>query len=198
MTGAVGGFSIKLYVLSFEYIITITKFDKKIGMLLDIDIEVNPIIKEWITSTYGSDTIQCHQDDFISNKLKYLLTTTPKNYKPKQVPRENKITISLINLTINKKYLGEYKYYLSESSEKIIEREFAKQFKTAFHNFVSGYIVSTSNSIGSQKEGIENFCIVYGLSLNRINYEMLKKSWDRSKEKRVLINKFSNNCISTK
>lgn len=163
-------------------------------MPLTIDIEVNPIIKEWIVSTYGSETIQCQQDDFISNKLKYLLTTTPPDYKPKHVESDKRISISLINLTIKKKRLGEYKYYLSVSSEKILEREFARQFKGAFHNFVSGYIVSTSNSIGSQKEGIETFCSVYGLSMNRINYEMLKKSWDRSREKKILLCKIANIC----
>jgi len=166
---------------------------------LDVEISVSPIIKEWIVSTYGSDTIQCQQDDFISSKIKYLLTLVPKDYKPKHVEKENRITIQLINFAIGNnssnlyKKINEYHSFLCPTVERLIEKEFARNFKSTFHNFVFGYVVSTTNAVGTQKEGIETFCSVYGITMNKINYEMLKKSWDRSTEKRVLMLKFLNN-----
>lgn len=163
---------------------------------LDVEISVSPIIKEWIVSTYGSDTIQCGQDDFLSNKIKYLLTLVPKDYKPNRIEKENRITIQLINFEIGstsssfRKQINAYQNYLTPTVERLIEKEFARNFKSTFHSFVFGYVVSNSNAVGSQKEGIETFCAAYGLSLDKINYEMLKKSWDRSPEKRVLMCKY--------
>lgn len=163
---------------------------------MDIEVSVSPIIKEWIVATYGSDVIKCEQDDFLSNKIKYLLDTTPENYKPAHIPYENRITIILSSFGIGsatkqtiKRINKNYRFYLSDKKQGVVERVFNREFKACFHCFVLGYVASTNNHIGSQEEGIESFCNVFGLTLNKINYEMLKKSWDRSTYKQKIINK---------
>jgi hypothetical protein len=126
----------------------------------------------------------------------------PEDYKFKKVNHENKVTIQLISFAIGNnsiseyKQINEYRNFLTPFSERLVERELNRMFKETFHNFVSGYVSSTNNSIGSQKEGIELFCKVYRLGLNEINYEMLKKSWDRSEQKKRINNMFLNHCIS--
>lgn len=160
---------------------------------MDIDISVSPIIKEWIVATHGTDTVQCSKNDFLSHKIKYLLQLNSGQFIRRNIDPINRITVKLINFSIGpaecrKTINVDYRYSLPVEYEQIIEAEFYQQFKQVFHSFVLGYCQSTNNSLGSQKEGIESFCETYSISLNKINYEMLKKSWDRSLEK-TLINR---------
>lgn len=161
---------------------------------MDIDISVSPIIKEWIVATYGTDSVQCSKNNFLSRKIKYLLQLGSGKFIPRNIHPSNRITIKLINFSIgssnNRITINvDYRYSLPEEFDRIIEDEFYLQFKQVFHNFVLGYCLSTNNSLGSQKEAIEIFCETYSISLNRINYEMLKKSWDRSPEKALINSK---------
>lgn len=161
---------------------------------MDIDISVSPIIKEWIVATYGTDTIQCSKNDFLSRKIKYLLQLNSGKFIRRNIDPIKLVTIKLINFSIgpsNNRFTVnvDYRYTLPEEFERIIDDEFYLQFKQVFHSFVLGYCLSTNNSLGSQKEGIELFCETYTITLNKINYEMLKKSWDRSPEKRLINSK---------
>jgi hypothetical protein len=148
-----------------------------------VDVSVTPILKEFYISTYGSDTIPVTQKDIISVKIKYLLEIPPVNYKPKREFSET-LKIQLLNFRIGKKHISkDSSNYLSVQAQRILFDELNRGFKDIFHNYVLAYVRGNNYKDGSQKKGILDFCDTYKLSMNKINYEMLKKSWDRSKQK---------------
>jgi len=148
-----------------------------------ISVKVTPIIREFIICTNGSDLVICKDNSFIGEKIKYLLKLPPKNYKPDRV-LSNKIRFQLQNIRImSKRIFTEYRNYLDTSGNRIIFNELNSAFKAIFHNYVAGYIIPKEICLGSQKEAIMDFCDMYKLTCDNINYEMLKKSWDRSEER---------------
>lgn len=151
-----------------------------------VDVKVTPILKEFIQSIFKSDTIRVSKNDLMSQKIKYLLQLPPKDYKPSMNLCDT-IKIELINFEICRThYRIECRNHLDTRGQKIIFDELNKTFKDVFHNYVLAYVRGTQLKAGSQKKGIEDFCDVYNLSMDHINYEMLKKSWDRSKQKQLI------------
>lgn len=151
-----------------------------------VDVKVTPILKEFIQSVFKSDTIRVGKNDLMCQKIKYLLKLPPKDYKPERNMSE-RIKIELINFEICRThYRIECRNFLDTRGQKIIFDELNKSFKEVFHNYVLAYVRGNSGRPGSQKKGIEDFCEVYNLSMDHINYEMLKKSWDRSKQKELI------------
>ena len=148
-------------------------------------IKVHPVLKEFYKCLTGSDVIEVKPNDDFSTRIKTILQLTPKNYNVRYpFGREDYITL----LLPGKFYLGRDKYidttsrnYLDDRRQYFISQELYGMFKSIFHNYVLAY----TRSGRQQKEGILDFCEVYNISMDKINFDMLKKSWDRSFEKKI-------------
>lgn len=150
-----------------------------------VEVRVTPILKEYFHSVYQSDIIPVTQSDLLSTKIKYLLARPPKDYIPCR-EFEAILRIQMLDFHIGKdsKYINkESCNYLDTQAQRIIFNELNRDFKAIFHNYVLGYVRALNYKDGSQKNGILSFCDTYRLPMNRVNYEMLKKSWDRSEQK---------------
>lgn len=158
-----------------------------------VDIKVNPFLKEYVQYKYGSDTIKLGRSDILASRIKYLLRTTPDNYKP-VVNREQYIRIELHNFQLNnheqKRINVRYRNYLNEDSQKKICYELTMEFRHVFHNYVLAFLRGgiINRHYFQQKDAIEDFCQTFQLRLSAINYDMLKKSWDRSRQKQIYLN----------
>jgi len=166
-------------------------------MNITVQVAVDPILREFICAWYGSDTIYAAKNYSISKKIKYHLALPPADFVYKQP--ECFINIELIaNLFIKQgKKTSQirtiYKNYLSEEGQRVISNDMSDWFKNIFRNFMAGYVLANNTHIGCQKKGIYLFSEFYNLTLDKINYEMLKKDWDRSKQKSIIWNEYKLN-----
>ena len=150
-----------------------------------IKVRVSPIIREfYMCVNNGSDVLVCTNRDSLNEKIKYLLKLPPKDYS--NIDKfEAILQIKLADFHIlNRRVFIDYRNYLSDAGNRVVFNELNSSFKKILHNYVAAYVSSRGLSSGSQKAAIIDFCEFYNLSLTKINYEMLKKSWDRSKEKK--------------
>ena len=163
---------------------------------MNVQVKVSPLIREWVVANYGSNTIVCRPRDFFSSKLKYLLQLQPHDQHFTALPDEECININYGKLTIGRwrslehKQLNQNYYtYLSAESQRLLSQEIYRQFKSSFHGFMLGFCIADGNMPGSYRRGICEFMSRYNLPHNAINYEMLKKNWDRSAIKATFFKK---------
>jgi hypothetical protein len=144
---------------------------------ISVDVKVSRILKEFILCTNKSDNLVPEKYDDILKSIMPLLKTTPSGWKPIQ-DRSEYIRITL---PYNREVDTRYRNYLDDIGQRCIELRLNKTFKSIFHNYVLAYVMAGRQ----QREGIEDFCDIYQLKCDNIDYEMLKKSWDRSHEKKL-------------
>lgn len=140
-----------------------------------VDIRVSLILKEFILSTNNSDKLYLNKRSDISNTLFTLLKPQPEIPKP----IKNRAYYIRLVLPYNETKDIRCYNYLDEQGQFIIFQKLNKNFKLCFHNFMLGKVKSGIK----QSEGITDFCTTYFIKCDNLNYEMLKKSWDRSYEK---------------
>ncbi len=144
-----------------------------------IEIKSSPILKEWVVSAYGSDTIALGKHDYMTIIIRPFLCLVPNNHQEEKPFYECSVYLDLPWL--NKHGINVlYRNFLDEIGQKIVEQHLYSLFKEVFYNFVYAGVMSGLQ----QKEAINNFCEAYKIELNETKYEMLKKSWDRSKQKK--------------
>jgi len=151
-------------------------------------IKVDPFVKQFIKRIYGSDVVDVGQQDALFERIKYILQLQPKEYK-QPIKGDYVITVFIPRFRIlNKRIDNFYRTNLDDRRQKMIAGEFKKLFKKVFHNYVFGYCRSNINKslLENQKEGIYDFCLAYEINMDEILFESLKKSWDRSDEKKML------------
>jgi len=151
-------------------------------------IKVDRYVKEFIISTYGSDVVDIGQQDALFERIKYMLQLPPKEYI-NSLKGDNVITLFIPYYKILDRHIDKiYRSNLDDRRQALIASEFKKLCKKVMHNFVLGYCISNvRNSFHeNQKKGIQDFCLLYKINMDKILYETLKKSWDRSKEKKML------------
>lgn len=158
---------------------------------IPIYIRVDPIVKEFIVATRGTDVIDVNKNDALFEQVKYILQLQPKNVSYKNMPNgDNVITLFLPTFRAGGKLIKTwYRNHLDDQKQFLISREIKKLFKSIFHNYVLAYCRSNINKgvKENQKEAVEDFCLVYNLNWNNIKYESLIRSWNRSKEKQTYI-----------
>jgi hypothetical protein len=163
-------------------------------MKIVVQISVDPILKEFIQAWYGSDLIKSSKNCTLSRKIKYHLSRPPEDFTNKT--SECFINVELVDSffikTNNKtnRIRTIYRNYLSEDAQSAICCDLTDWFKNIFRNFVAGFVMANNLKIGSQKKAILMFCDIYNLTLDNINYEMLKKDWDRSSQKCTIWNNY--------
>jgi len=151
-------------------------------------IKVDRYVKEFIISTYGSDVVDIGQQDALFERIKYMLQLQPKDYK-KPIKGDNTITVFIPYFKILDKHIDKiYRANLDDRRQALIASEFKKLLKRSMHNYIAGYCRSNLHKDldENQKAGIEDFCEFYRINMDKILHESLKKSWDRSKEKKNL------------
>lgn len=156
-------------------------------MRIPLQIKVHPVVREYIVSTTGSDVIEPIPNSNFYHRVKTILQLNPKEYKKYPLESQSTITILVSKFSLGKenRIYGEHRNYLDDRRQYFLSKELYDGFKSIFHNYVLAYMRGGGKQY---KQAIEDFCDVYSLSLNNINYEMLKKSWDRSEQKKLLIN----------
>jgi hypothetical protein len=156
-------------------------------MRIPIQVKVHPVVREFIVSTTGSHVIEPIPNSNFFFRIKTILQLNPKEYKNYPLKNESTITIIVTNFHLGRdNYIyGEHRNHLDDRRQYFLSKELYDGFKSIFHNYVLAYLRGGGKQ---QKQAIEDFCLVYNISLENINYEMLKKSWDRSEQKKMLKN----------
>lgn len=161
---------------------------------MTVPVQVHPTVREFIINTHGSDVITPDNKSQFWTTVKYYLTLPPADYKQPQT-KDNIIYIELLDClgakSVNKQ-AGKllhvdtlFRWYLSEDGQKEIAKHLRKELKHTFHCFVQGAVAC--NPKLEQRQAMEEFCKIYNLTLNELSEDMLKKSWDRSPHKLMVI-----------
>ena len=146
-------------------------------------IKVHPVVQEFIVSTRGNNVIEVGRQDGLFERIKFLLELPPLDYKQPTEKGNGIINLLIPFFNIGNKQINNlYRNHLNNRHQRMLSNEIKDIFKKIFHNYVLAY----SRAGRQQKEGIYDFCLTYNITYNKINFEMLKKSWDRSEEKLLL------------
>lgn len=156
-----------------------------------VSVQVDSIIREFIIDTHGSDVIKLKERDSISRIIRYHLKTSPAD-KIKPDKLESTVFIELSDSKSTKHLCdGEkiyinmlYRWFLTAEAQREINSELNKRFKQVFFNFMRG--VYAANPEIQQKDAIYLFCDTHNLTLDNVNFEMLKKAWYRSVERKSI------------
>lgn len=154
-----------------------------------INIKVSKFLKEYYQNNFQSKII-LQKNSYLSMLVRNCIEPLPPCTAPKFHNKSESIEIVLpyiygVNI--------EYNTYISDQNEQIIASELEKLFKIKLHNFIQGYIAAYMahypyTKHGAIKNAITDFCNINKVSFDSINFESLKKSYDRSQEKNQLNN----------
>ncbi len=161
-----------------------------------VAVRVHPTIREFIIDTNGSDLIVPGKHDLLWKKVKANLVTYSEQNAIKENPEDSYIYIELLDMHSTKQFTKDkgyinmnpmYRCFLSKKGQSLVAAELRKRFKDSFHTFVMGALVGNPNL--QQKEAFELFIEKFNLTQNKVTFDMLKKSWDRSEHKKFVFNK---------
>lgn len=166
-----------------------------------IDVRVNSAVREFIISTKGSDIIVPEKRDWIWLLLKQKLIPAPIG-ATQDIPEEELIRVSLLDASGSKVYAQDvdrtiymntlFRFWLDKKGQYSIARHLNTQFKECFHNFMAGAIFT--NPAIKQKDAVDDFCECYNISYDKITFDMLFKSWQRSSQRNRILKGESNEC----
>jgi len=154
---------------------------------VSLKVQVHPVVYDFYISRYG-ETFDVDDDDMIALILPHILQLRPKDYKPTYYAGYKCLDIVLHDFAFGHegdasgKIIIENRNHLPDNHQYYISRFLDKIFKNIYHNYMLAYCRSNKEAI--QKEGIYDFCMVYRIGQNKLNFDMLRKSWDRSNLKR--------------
>ena len=160
-----------------------------------VPVRVNPIIREFLVDTTGSDTITPKPKDLIWSIIKQNLETIPDNYI-EPIDTENYIYVELLDCGGHTSYCNQlnkviyintlFRWNLSPKGQNKIHTILRANFKNSMHSFILGAMAC--NPKLQQKEAMKQFCNTYNLSIQKLTPDMIKKSWDRSEHKKKIFN----------
>lgn len=170
------------------------KAAKKVKEYMTVPVQVHPMIREFIIDTTGSDMIVPEKTSHLWDIVKHNLELPPENYHAPET-KDNLIYIALLDTSHLRTVVKNsdktivintlFRWYLSADAQGTIAKHFRQQFKHTFHCFMQGAIAN--NPKLEQRQAMENFCKLYNLTLNELSEDMLKKSWDRSDHKQMVV-----------
>ncbi|MGM0530935.1 MAG: hypothetical protein ACQER7_06245 [Bacteroidota bacterium] len=160
-------------------------------MKVPLSIKVHKVLYEYYVNIHGSERIEVKPGDNFSPRVKWMLQLYSESSKKYPLKHSKELILLLPNefrLTgrNGKRVYTEHRGYLDEAWQYYLSKDLYKQFKGIFHASVLSFCIAKDFSLGCQKEAIYNFIDLYNLTLDDINFEMLKKSWDRSEEKKKM------------
>ena len=144
-----------------------------------------------IARNKGSDVLKVNYTDAFVRRIIPYLESTPEDIVIPPVVNEDHIMVEISYFKQDGvMQSSEFKNYLSEENQKAIVSEWEDTYKEIFHNYVAGFCKGMNYKIPCQKRAIISFCNDYDIPMNKILFDSLKKSWDRSKQKGKDIMKF--------
>lgn len=150
-------------------------------------LKVHPALFAFYFCVYKTDTICLTANTTFYQKIISALEVSPSRYEKYKMKDFKILKIMLpAGTDFGNKRINTLNKGVSDRHQEIISRELYYLFKDIFHNYVLAYCRALENQPGCQKKGILDFCDSYQIEEHRINYEMLKKSWDRSPQKKML------------
>lgn len=156
---------------------------------IEVLLHVHPIVYDFYTAQYG-ESFEMKADSVLSIILPHVLSLKPKDYCPQYKTQNYKpLKVIIRDMRLGSsdddvKYINAPgQHYLSDRNQYYISRFLDNIVKNIFHNYMIAYMRAAPQGT-QQKQGIVDFCQVYRIQNSRFNYEMLKKSWDRSGEKK--------------
>lgn len=150
-------------------------------------LKVHPALYDFYYFTYKSDTIILSANTTFYQKIIATLDLKPARYDRFKMKEFKILRIVLpAGTDFGNKRINTFNKGISDRHQELISRELYYLFKDIFHNYVLAYCRALKNTNGCQKDGIYDFCESYEIKDGRLNYEMLKKSWDRSPQKKML------------
>ena len=167
---------------------------KKQYQRMRIPVRVQPVLREYLIDSTGSDTITPSKGDLIWDIVKSSLETPPADYV-EPVDIDNHIYIELLDCHSSLTFVGDrflhintlFRWYLAPKAQARICRILSKNFKSVMHSFIQGAVAANPGL--QQREAMECFCNTHNLTMQRITPDMIKKSWDRSDHKRKLMDR---------
>jgi hypothetical protein len=139
-----------------------------------ITIKIKPYLQEFIICALGDEAPKASRRNFIGAILSPLLEYTPQDHVPRQIKGEDSFTFPLPREAYGKE-TRRGTLYVSKENQLIFERILRIYFKSIFFQFVDDKIRYNRQI----KDCILMFCAHYQITFNKINYEMLKKSYYR-------------------
>lgn len=151
-------------------------------------LKVHPSVYDFYRCVYKSDTIHLSSNSIFYEKIIGTLDVAPVKYRNSKVKKQKTLKLVLpAEVRRGNKHPKTTNKEISDRHQEMISRELYYLFKDIFHNYVLGYCTSQRGANGCQKKGILDFCFSYKIDDDTMNYEMLKKSWDRSEQKKMLL-----------
>lgn len=162
---------------------------------LTVDIKVGKVLKEYILSSNGSDTLSPDKDSLLWGLAKQYLCCYEEleasngiGYRElKDEERSEYICLSLRKSSNTRAYCREKgktiainimsRCYLTANGQNVIRRFLYKGFKKTFIDYMKGAL--NNNCDMKIKDAIDEFCNDHNLSMDNVTYEMLKKCWYR-------------------
>ncbi len=160
-------------------------FTRKKRMKGVLYLDVPPHLHEFLIAEYQSqgDFIEIKQQDQLFESLKYILNLNYDKVPAAPYPNYRRISLLVPWFRIDNKRINPlFRNYLSPSQQHKVRRELNRLFKIRAHTFILGMCMAGQR----QSDAIRSFFTLYNIPENHINYEMIKKSWDRSHEKFTL------------
>ena len=156
--------------------------------MFPVHVKIHHVIKEYYLSIYGSDTIEVSNNSSFGLRVRNILQLPPGMYKKCSIKNPTILTFMVPDSfakdkkgnTIKTKFKG----YLDDRRQYFLSLQLILDFRLIFHNAMLGYCRASRWEPGCQKTAIYSFCDTYKIAMNKVNYAMLKKSWDRSQEKK--------------
>ena len=151
-----------------------------------LQLKVHPIVYDFYFAQYG-EIFDIKDDSVLAIILPHVLSLKPKSYEPEKLVNYKALKVVLHDHMFGQakdcaQYINvEHRHYVSDRNQYYISRFLDNVVKNIFHNYMLAFM--RSNPLARQKDAILDFCLVYSIEENKINYDMLKKSWDRSGQK---------------
>jgi hypothetical protein len=159
---------------------------------LSINIKVPLYLKEYYEQ-YCNSIIFLEKKSQLLQLITSLLECNPVNTKASKFNEKNMVKIILPYLS-HRGINIEYQNYINPNKHQYIINELDNIFKNRLHNFILGYIHGAKNrypynDYGLLTEGLKTFCEISNINFKHINFDSLKKSFQRSSEYKFFLKK---------
>jgi hypothetical protein len=152
---------------------------------ITIKVQVDPIVKEWIVAKNNNfPVIKFAQGDILHKMIHEWLQKANRKSRRKLQP-DQYITIYIPTCNYKNVYKS---HHLSVSRENMVNDYLYQAFKKEFYKHMIDKIEEGYTQTDALYDYMDFICIKEG----KINFQMLKKSWDRSEEKRFYYNNVNN------
>ncbi len=161
--------------------------------LIMVDVRVSKPLKEYLLAcNSGNDIIVPGKYSQLWSLIKTQLDLVPTDYKPiNPYNREDYIRICLLKLRRTKSFNVNtlrttelntlFRNHLSEEGQRTVAAYLTEGMKVRFRSYISGAL--SNNPSLTIHDAIYEFCDDYGIVMEKITYEMLRKDWYRFRKR---------------